>query len=196
MNVKLDGNKVTIPGELEFDVDKATIKDTQQSKDILGTLVEFLKQNPNVTKLRIEGHTDNSGKPDHNMKLSNDRAAAVVAWLGKNGVDTTRLHGVGFGQDRPLVANDSADHKAMNRRTEFHVEEIDGKPAPDDGSGGSSSGGATAGGGTTPAPAGSTAAAPAGAGDKTSAAAPGGKAPKAPKAPKTPAAAGSAAPKP
>src|SRR5262245_18217753 len=52
-NVKLEGNKVQIPGELEFDIDKATIKQSPQSMDILNTLVAFLKENPNVTKLRI-----------------------------------------------------------------------------------------------------------------------------------------------
>jgi outer membrane protein OmpA-like peptidoglycan-associated protein len=169
-NVKLEGNKVTIPGELEFDVDKATIKNSQQSTDILQTLALFMKENPNVTKLRIEGHTDNTGTVDHNKKLSNDRAAAVAKWLSTNGIEAVRLKTVGYGQDKPLVPNDSAEHKAQNRRTEFHVEEIDGKPAPT----ADSSGGASGGAGTTPA--GSGTAAPTGtAGDTTAAAAPGAK---------------------
>jgi OOP family OmpA-OmpF porin len=124
---KIEGNKVKIPGELEFDVDKATLKDTPQSKEILTTLVDFMKQNPQVTKLRIEGHTDNSGKLDHNQTLSQQRADAVVDYLSKQGVDKTRLAPVGFGQTKPLVDNDTVDHKAQNRRTEFHVAEIDGK---------------------------------------------------------------------
>jgi outer membrane protein OmpA-like peptidoglycan-associated protein len=122
------GNQVSIPGELEFDTDKATIKDTQGSKDILNTLSDFMKQNPNVTKLRIEGHTDNVGTPDHNMKLSQERADAVKKWLTDHGTDGGRLVTQGYGQTHPLVDNDTADHKAMNRRTEFHVAEKDGKP--------------------------------------------------------------------
>ena len=161
-NVKLEGNKVSSPGELEFDVDKATIKKSAQSMDILNTLVQFLKENPNVTKLRIEGHTDNSGTADHNKKLSNDRAAAVAKWLAENGVDSGRLHTIGFGRDKPLVPNDTPEHKAQNRRTEFHVEEIDGKPAPDPG------GGATAGGDTPAGGAGGGSATPTAADDKTS----------------------------
>ena len=125
---KIEGNKVKIPGELEFDVDKATLKETPQSKEILSTLVDFMKQNPQVSKLRIEGHTDNTGKPDHNQTLSQQRADAVIDYLGKQGVDKSRLVAVGFGPTKPLVDNDTADHKAMNRRTEFHVAEIDGKP--------------------------------------------------------------------
>jgi outer membrane protein OmpA-like peptidoglycan-associated protein len=125
---KVEGTRVTIPGELEFDFDKATIKETAGSHDILTTLVEFLNENPSVTKLRVEGHTDNSGSAEHNLKLSQERADAVAAWLTSHGVPATRLTTKGFGQTKPLVANDTDEHKAMNRRTVFHVAEMDGKP--------------------------------------------------------------------
>ncbi len=125
---QIEGDRIKIPGELEFDVDKATIKDTAQSKEILNTLLEFMQKNPSVTKLRVEGHTDNSGTPDHNQKLSDDRAAAVAKWLVDKGIDKGRLHTVGFGQTHPIVDNNNPENKAKNRRTEFHVEEQDGKP--------------------------------------------------------------------
>ncbi len=125
------GNKVSIPGELEFDVDKATIKHSAQSDEILNTLVDFMKQNANVTKLRVEGHTDNTGTAAHNEKLSQERADAVATWLVAHGVDKSRIFTKGFGQAKPLVANDSDDHKHMNRRTEFHVQDLDGKAADD-----------------------------------------------------------------
>jgi OOP family OmpA-OmpF porin len=144
---KIEGNKVKIPGELEFDIDKATLKETPQSKEILVTLVDFMKQNPQVTKLRVEGHTDNTGKPDHNQTLSQQRADAVVDYLSKQGIDKTRLVAVGFGQGKPLVDNDNAEHKAMNRRTEFHVAEIDGKAQESASTGTAGTG--TAGTGTT-----------------------------------------------
>jgi OmpA-OmpF porin, OOP family len=125
----IEGDQVKIPGQLEFDVDKATLRETPQSKEILTTLVEFLKQNANVTKLRIEGHTDNSGKPAHNQKLSDDRAASVAKWLTDKGtIDKTRLKTIGFGDTKPAGPNDTPENKQKNRRTEFHVEEIDGKP--------------------------------------------------------------------
>ena len=127
---KIEGTHVKIPGELEFDVDKATLKDTAGTKDILNTLVEFMAQNPTVTKLRIEGHTDNTGTPEHNMKLSQERADAVAAWLALHGVDKSRLVTKGYGQTIPLEKNDSAEHKAMNRRTVFHIAELNGAPVP------------------------------------------------------------------
>ncbi len=127
---KIEGTHVKIPGELEFDIDKATLKETPATKEILTTLIEFMAQNPTVTKLRIEGHTDNTGAPDHNMKLSQERADAVSNWLGAHGVDKSRLVTKGFGQTVPLVANDTKDHKAMNRRTVFHIAELNGAPVP------------------------------------------------------------------
>ncbi|MFO0673266.1 MAG: OmpA family protein [Polyangiaceae bacterium] len=124
---KIQDNKVQIPGELEFDVDKATIKNTPQSTEILNTLRDFMKQNAQVTKLRVEGHTDNSGTADHNKALSQQRAEAVAKWLEKEGIDKGRIVAQGYGQDHPVAPNDTADNKQKNRRTEFHVAEMEGK---------------------------------------------------------------------
>ena len=124
---KVEGTRVKIPGELEFDTDKSTLKTTPQSTEILTTLSEFMKQNTQVTKLRIEGHTDNTGTVEHNQKLSQERADAVVKYLGDHGIDKARLISVGAGATKPVAENDTPEHKALNRRTEFHVAEIDGK---------------------------------------------------------------------
>jgi len=93
----------------------------------LNKLADVMKKHPNITKLRIEGHTDSSGKAKRNEKLSKARADAVAKWLTDNGVESGRLTTVGFGAKRPLVANDSVDHRALNRRTEYYVDEVDGK---------------------------------------------------------------------
>jgi OOP family OmpA-OmpF porin len=125
---KIEGDKINIPGQVEFDVDKSTIRDTPQTKEILTTLADVLKQNPKVNKLRVEGHTDNSGNKDKNKKLSQDRAEAVMKWLTDHGVDKARLEAVGYGQDKPDYPNDTAENKQKNRRTEFHITVLDGKP--------------------------------------------------------------------
>lgn len=127
--IKIEGDKVSIPGELAFDFGKYDINEKKEPNGtILGQLKEFLEQNPNVTKLRIEGHTDDVGKPEDNMKLSQQRADAVAKWLVGHGIVATRLHAVGFGETQPKVKNDTDANRATNRRTEFHVEDIDGKP--------------------------------------------------------------------
>ena len=71
---------------------------------------------------------DDKGKPDFNQKLSEERADSVVAWLKKNGVEESRLSHKGFGQERPIVKNDTDAHREQNRRVEFKIWEIDGKP--------------------------------------------------------------------
>jgi len=181
---QLEGDQVKIPGAIEYDVDKATIKATKTNDEILNTLAEFIKQNPSMTKLAIEGYTDNSGKPDHNQTLSQARAESVVKWLTDHGVDKSKLDAHGYGADHPVAANDSAAHKAQNRRTEFHVREINGKQvtAGSDIGGGagnaSANAGGSTGGGDTGAATTTTAGTPAGG---TASAAPGGSSKGAPK---------------
>ena len=125
---KIENNQIKIPGRIEFDVNKATIKNDQASTSILTSLVEVLKANPNVNKIRIEGHTDNTGTPDANRVLAKSRADAVAKYLTDHGIDASRLDAVGKGSDVPLFPNDTEAHKAENRRTEFHLVEVDGKP--------------------------------------------------------------------
>ena len=125
---KVVNDEIQIPGKIQFEFEKATIKNTPETQDILKTLAEVMKENPQITKLRIEGHTDDSGASDFNHKLSQARAEAVAEWLAKNGVDQSRLATVGLGEEHPLVPNDSKEHREQNRRTEFKVWEVDGKP--------------------------------------------------------------------
>jgi outer membrane protein OmpA-like peptidoglycan-associated protein len=126
---QIEGTRVHIPHELDFAVDKATFDENKDpNKEILATLLEFMTKNTHVTKVRIEGHTDNTGKTARNMELSQQRADAVAKWLTGHGVDASRIKTVGLGDTKPEVPNDSDAHKAQNRRTEFHVEEIDGQP--------------------------------------------------------------------
>jgi outer membrane protein OmpA-like peptidoglycan-associated protein len=121
------GEQLSIPEQIEFELAESRIKQTPKTLATLEKLAETMKTHPNITKLRVEGHTDNAGKAKANDKLSKARAEAVAQWLAQHDIAASRIVTVGYGAKRPLVANDTADHRAMNRRTEYYVEELDGK---------------------------------------------------------------------
>ena len=74
-----------------------------------------------VARFEIIGHTDSDGSEDANIRLSNARAQAVADYLVKAGVARTRLETLGLGESEPVVANDTAENKAQNRRIEFRL---------------------------------------------------------------------------
>ena len=78
-----------------------------------------------VTKAAA-GEARNSAVPTRSstvpQRFSADRAASVVKWLVKNGVDKARLTSAGFGPDKPLADNETEDGRYKNRRVEFHIE--------------------------------------------------------------------------
>jgi outer membrane protein OmpA-like peptidoglycan-associated protein len=119
-------SQVLIQGKVVFDTNKATIR--PGSEKVLKTLLQFLNEHPEVTRLRIEGHTDARASEDVNMELSAKRSLAVADWLVDNGIDHTRVIAVGFGESRPLGPNDQEAGRSDNRRTEFHVAEVNGRP--------------------------------------------------------------------
>ena len=110
-----------ISGVLEgiyFDVDKDTIK--PRSKVTLDRAVKVLKEFP-TTHWKIGGHTDSDGAREHNIDLSNRRAASVKQYLIDHGIDGARLDSQGFGPDEPIDSNKTKKGKARNRRIEFKL---------------------------------------------------------------------------
>jgi outer membrane protein OmpA-like peptidoglycan-associated protein len=91
------------------------------SLDTLRTIVALLASHPEIKHLSIEGHTDSAGKQVRNKELSAGRAASVRAFLIEEGVDAERLTSEGFGSSKPLVSNDTAEGRALNRRVELHI---------------------------------------------------------------------------
>lgn len=125
-SVKASRSQIFIRGKVVFDTDKATIK--PGSEKVLRTLLGFLQSHPEVTRLRVEGHTDARSSEEHNLELSAQRSLAVCDWLVEHGVEHTRLIAVGFGEAKPLAPNDQEMGRSDNRRTEFHVAELNGRP--------------------------------------------------------------------
>ncbi len=93
---------------------------TDESHYELDNLASALEANP-ATKIELSGHTDNVGQPASNLDLSKRRAAAAVNYLVGKGIAAARLTGVGYGDTRPAVPNDTEENKAKNRRTECRI---------------------------------------------------------------------------
>ncbi len=101
---------------INFDTDKASLK--PDGKKVVQEITALLKSDPKL-KLSIEGHTDNSGSAQKNKQLSIERAATVLNLLVANGINKSNLKSTGYGSEKPLVANDTEENKAKNRRVEL-----------------------------------------------------------------------------
>ena len=101
-----------------FESDSATL--TSTSNDQLGQLAAVLKAYPTVV-ISVEGHTDNTGDPASNKKLSEDRAAAVKDAIVGMGVPAERVTSTGWGADKPIASNDTEEGKLKNRRVEISI---------------------------------------------------------------------------
>ncbi|MBL8324315.1 MAG: OmpA family protein [Rubrivivax sp.] len=111
----LDG-RVVLDG-LFFDTDKAVLK--PQSRPALETVAQFLKDHPKL-EVFIVGHTDATGALEHNLALSQGRAAAVVAALTReHGIAASRLAAHGVGPLAPAKTNQNEPGKTRNRRVEM-----------------------------------------------------------------------------
>jgi outer membrane protein OmpA-like peptidoglycan-associated protein len=91
---------------------------TPASKEILMQAFNTLDRHPEI-EVNIQGHTDNVGKHDYNVKLSKRRADAVKTWLVNKGINPSRITTTGFGPDKPLTSNDTPENRQKNRRIEF-----------------------------------------------------------------------------
>ena len=72
-------------------------------------------------RIEVQGHTDAEGTPERNANLSNRRAKSVLDYLTAAGIEGARLTSLGYGETRPIAANDTKENRAKNRRIEFEV---------------------------------------------------------------------------
>jgi OOP family OmpA-OmpF porin len=115
-----------LPGPVLFESGKDVLK--PESDAVLQVVKDYLDAKPQITQLRIEGHTDNVGTPASNLTLSQLRAYAVSRWLIAKGVRCNRLVPVGFGDTRPVADNTTEEGRTQNRRTMFVNAALNGKP--------------------------------------------------------------------
>ncbi|MCG8474636.1 MAG: OmpA family protein [Cytophagales bacterium] len=115
---KLEIEKAIVLKEVLFE--RGTVKLLEASHDQLKKLVSVLKQNPSM-RIEIGGHTDNRGSAKAKNRLSRNRAAAVKEYLGKSGIDESRVLTRGYGSSRPIASNQSEETRRLNRRVEFKI---------------------------------------------------------------------------
>ena len=96
-----------------FEPRKATL--APAAADIAHQIAEVIRKNPGK-QIRIEGHTDNTGSPDFNERLSRERAESVRRALVAEGLSSDLIEVQGFGSSRPIASNDTAEGRSKNRR--------------------------------------------------------------------------------
>jgi len=101
---------------ITFDFNKTTLR--PDSEGTLQRILAFL-QRETALAVEVQGHTDNIGGDDYNLKLSQGRADSVKAWLVQHGVTATRIATRGYGRQQPIADNDSDEGRAKNRRVEL-----------------------------------------------------------------------------
>jgi OOP family OmpA-OmpF porin len=126
LEFKQENGHLALPGPVVFETGKAVLK--PESDTVLDVVRQYLEAKPDITLLRIEGHTDNQGLPAENQTLSELRSMAVAKWLIAKGVDCKRLLPVGFGQEKPVGDNKTPEGREQNRRTAFVNAELKKKP--------------------------------------------------------------------
>ena len=101
---------------IQFDTGKATLK--PESEAALAEIQKLLSTHADW-RMRLEGHTDNTGSKEGNQTLSTLRATSVSAWLTAHGIEKIRLSEQGFGDSKPVAGNGTDEGKAKNRRVEL-----------------------------------------------------------------------------
>jgi OmpA-OmpF porin, OOP family len=119
--VKIVDGEIQIFGKVQFKTGSAEID--RKSDPLLDQIAVAMKANPQVEKIRIEGHTDDVGDAGINQRLSDERAVSVKKALVARGVEGRRLETRGYGESKPAAPNTSAAGRAKNRRVEFIIVE-------------------------------------------------------------------------
>ncbi|MEI7597298.1 MAG: OmpA family protein [Bacteroidota bacterium] len=114
-NIK--GTKIVL-SKVFFDVNKSTVSSISANE--LSEIVALLSKYQTL-KVNIQGHTDNTGNDELNMKLSYNRAKEIYNYLLNNKIDISRLTYEGYGKSRPISSNKTETGKAKNRRVEIEI---------------------------------------------------------------------------
>jgi outer membrane protein OmpA-like peptidoglycan-associated protein len=122
--VRLGKDEIETLQPVFFDTDRSRVR--HAFYNLLGQVASLLKAHPEIGRCAVEGHTDDTGPPEWNQKLSALRAQSVIEFLAaKGGVDRKRLVPIGHGEELPWASNQTPEGRARNRRVVFHIEGVD-----------------------------------------------------------------------
>ena len=116
----LDNGRIQILDVVYFKTGKDVIQ--KRSYKLLSSVAAILRNHPEITRVSVEGHTDDVGNDSSNLDLSSRRAGSVRAFLMGKGIDGARLGAIGYGETRPLIPRTDKKSRAANRRVEFRIE--------------------------------------------------------------------------
>lgn len=109
---------ITIPAHLLFDPNETTLK--SGAEDYLSPIRRYLKE-PDMFRVMLVMHTDNTGSEEYRDKVTMDRVNAVFDWFEESGADTSYLFSYALGDEMPLRPNDSMENRRQNRRLEIYL---------------------------------------------------------------------------
>jgi outer membrane protein OmpA-like peptidoglycan-associated protein len=109
---------LNMPSNVTFDTDQSAIK--PQFFETLNS-VAIVLQEFNRTLVDVTGHTDSTGTPQHNQRLSEARAGSVAEYLIAQGNNPNRFQAIGMGQNDPIASNTTPEGRAQNRRVEIKI---------------------------------------------------------------------------
>jgi outer membrane protein OmpA-like peptidoglycan-associated protein len=118
-------NVIVTPTELKLKKEVHFLQGSAEvlpdSMSLLEEAADVIRSHPEIGTIEIQGHTDDTGGPDFNLRLSTNRANAVRDVFIQSGVDAARLTSHGYGQEKPLVPNTSEKNRARNRRVQLVI---------------------------------------------------------------------------
>ncbi len=117
----ITSDRIVITEPVSFSTGRAVLR--RSASAVLDDVVSVLERVDGITQLQVEGHTDSRGEDDANMELSQRRAEAVVEYLVSKGVSAERLIAKGFGEEKAVADNETAEGRAANERIEFNIVE-------------------------------------------------------------------------
>ena len=118
---RIEDGQVKIVDQIRFATNSSQI--LRESDPTLLAVATTLKSHPEITKVRVEGYTDSTGKDDKNRELSYLRAHAVETWLVTSGIAAARVESKGYGSVRPISTNETPEGRQLNRRVEIRIAE-------------------------------------------------------------------------